>query len=198
MQQGGTETEAPAAKRAASVAARGSPARFMCHHGHNTSKGGSPRRRVRVGPGPDAAAIAAMAQAVPPTAVVNFEPAAMAVHTPPAHGAVPGTPPQLQEPGPDCSLEELRVWTIERFKHISGDVTDLEVRAAGRINVVESTADSAMARTGLLETAVLELTNTVNGALNDIGVFGAIKNYVTETSLEGKMTMIDNELKIPK
>ena len=36
----------------------------------------------------------------------------------------------------------------------------------------------------------------MDGALNDIGVFGAIKNYVTESSLETKMTMIDHELKL--
>jgi hypothetical protein len=192
-QQGGTETDAPAAKRAASVTTRTSPVRFLAH---SPQRRMSPRRRARVGPGPDAAAIAALAQTAPPATVVHFAPGAMALHTPPAHGAVPGTPPQQEEPAVGCSLEDLRAWTIAQIKGIKDDATDLEVRAAGRINVVESTADSALARTGLLETAVLELSGTVNGALNDIGIFGTIKNYVTETSLETKMAMIDHEIKL--
>ena len=118
---------------------------------------------------------------------MHFAPDAMVVHTPPAHGAVPGTPPPADVPVVGCSLEELRAWTIAQFKLVKDDATDLEVRAAGRINVVAAAAEEAMVRVGALDGAMVDLSTKVTGALNDIGVFGTIKNYVTETSLQVQM-----------
>ena len=95
------------------------------------------------------------------TAVVHFAPDAMAVHTPPAHGAVPGTPPPADVPSVGCSLEGLRAWTVAQFKHVKDDATDLEVRAAGRIKVVAAAAEEAMVRVGELDGAMLELSTEV-------------------------------------
>ena len=47
-----------------------------------------------------------------------------------------------------------------------------------------------------MDAAVLDLATKVNGVLNDVGVFGVIKNYVTEASLQAQMGRVDYELKL--
>jgi hypothetical protein len=170
------------AQRAKLLAAgKSPPERFNQSPSHRSARSRSAARRA--------------ARAAAPAAVGSAL-LAMAVHTPPAHGAIPGTPILDEEPAFGCTLEELRAWTVSQFKHARGDATDLEVRTAGRLNVIASAADSALARTSLLETAVMEVTAKMKDIINDVGVFGVIKNYVTETSLEARMANVDMELKL--
>ncbi len=62
-------------------------------------------------------------------------PAMHGMQTPPQGRALPaspfGTPPVVNEPGVGCSLEELRMWVIQKFGHVNRDATELEVHAAG-------------------------------------------------------------------
>ena len=104
---------------------------------------------------------------------------AMELHTPPIARAVPGIPTAMEEPGVCCTLGELRLWVVAKISESGTDATDLEIRAAGCINTVAATADEAMARTNVLDTAVVDLTGRANAALTDVGVSGAIKNFVT-------------------
>ena len=96
----------PAATRRASSAVRTSPVRFLAH---TSPARASPPRAVR---------FAAQVATVEPAPVL-----AMAVHTPPAHRVVPGTPPQVDEPAAGCSLEALRAWPIQQFKVVKADAT---------------------------------------------------------------------------
>ena len=93
-------------------------------------------------------------------------------------------------------MEELRAWTIEQFKLAKSDSMDLEVRAAGRLNALTAATDDATVKIGVLDGALFELGTKVNGALNDVGVFGTIKNFVTESSMQVRMEQVDHELKL--
>ena len=73
--------------------------------------------------------------------------------TPPRDRAGPGTPPvPAGVPQKGCSTEELRVWVIEAIHGVGKDATDLEVRAAARINEVQAGTQAITVRLDALET----------------------------------------------
>ena len=39
--------------------------------------------------------------------------------------------PLVVEPKAGCTLEELRLWVVQKFGHANRDATELEVRVAG-------------------------------------------------------------------
>ena len=105
------------------------------------------------------------------------------VSSPVARQLMVHTPPlAVHEPQAGCSVEELRIFVLKQLKVVKADSTDLEVRAAARINEVQGKVDDLAART--------------NAVLNDVGVFGVIKNYVTETTPQAKMDKVDHDLKV--
>jgi len=123
---------------------------------------------------------------------------AIATHgmeTPPTHGMAPSSPPGtpigIGEPGVGCTTEELRLWLVQKFTHVDRDATALEVRAATRINQVAGQVEEMAARVTAMEPVV----RASAGALNDVGVFGNIKNFVTEQALQARTDLIEHELK---
>ena len=112
------------------------------------------------------------------------------------HRAVPGSPERSEEPAAGCTLEELRTWTIAQFKHVKRDANDLETRAAGKMNADRVTVEACIGRTETLGHGFRELNGCFDAAVNDVGVFGTIRNFVTESSLQAKMERVDHELKV--
>ena len=95
---------------------------------------------------------------------------AMKVGTPVARQLLATTPPRAAaEPQAGCSIEDFRVFVLEQLNPIKADSADLEVRAAVRINEVQAKVDDLAART--------------DRVINDVGVFGVVKDFVTEASL---------------
>ena len=76
---------------------------------------------------------------------------------------------------------------LQKFQHVNRDATELEIRAAARMNQVAATADEAAARVVALE----PVAKASSAALNDVGVFGNIKNFVTEQSLQARFDAFD-------
>ena len=108
---------------------------------------------------------------------------AMEMGTPVARKLMATTPPlAAMEPQAGCSLEDLRVFVLEQLKTIKADSADLEVRAAVRINEVQSKVDDVSART--------------DRAINDVGVFGTVKHFVTEAVLQAQMEKVEHTLKM--
>jgi hypothetical protein len=105
----------------------------------------------------------------------------MEMGTPVARQLMASTPPlAAAEPQAGCSVEGLRVFVLEQLKTIKADSADLEVRAAVRINEVQSKVDDVSARYGR--------------AINDVGVFGTVKHFVTEAVLQAQMGKVDHML----
>ena len=140
-------------------------------------------------------ATAAMVALPEPVMAALPGPTVHGMETPPQGRALPaspiGTPPVVIEPGVGCSLEELRVWVIQKFGHVNRDATELEVRAGARINQVAFAAEETSLRLAAAEPIV----RASAAALNDVGVFGNIKNFVTEQALQTRFDAFDLEIK---
>ena len=141
---------------------------------------------------------AAFAVAPAPTAALADAVAAVpaAVHmllTPPhvANRAVPGTPPVVVEPAPGCTVEELRIWVLQKFDRSNHEAVDLETSMAARMCQINTHAEEAAQRIIAVEATV----RASSAALNDVGVFGNIKNFVTEQSLQVRLDAFDLEIK---
>ncbi len=119
-------------------------------------------------------------------------PTVVGMTTPPRDRAVPGTPPvPAGVPQKGCSTEELRVWVIEAIHGVGKDATDLEVRAAARINEVQAGTQAITVRLDALET----LQRDFEGLRKDVNVFATVKNLVTQAELQKLAEAIENQLK---
>ena len=120
---------------------------------------------------------AAFAAATAPTAALADVVAAVpaTVHmllTPPhvAHRTMPGTPPVVVEPAPGCTVEELRIWVLQKFDRSNHEAVDLETSMAARMCQINTHAEEAAQRIIAVEATV----RTSAAALSDVGVFGNI------------------------
>ena len=146
-----------------------SPGRFLAHSPTGRSPGGTARRAAAGGA--VVVATAAMVALPEPVMAALPGPTVHGMETPPQGRALPaspiGTPPVVIEPGAGCSLEELRIWVIQKFGHVNRDATELEVRAGARINQVAFAAEETSLRLAVAEPIV----RASAAALNDVGVF---------------------------
>ena len=87
----------------------------------------------------------------------------------------------LEPPRPECSTEELRVWTIQAVAGIGVDANNVIVSVATQLDVVNQSIDG--------------LRKEPATAKSDVGVFDAIKRFVAEAQLETRTEAIYADLK---
>ena len=70
------------------------------------------------------------------------------METPPEHLALPPSPPSTPrataEPAFGCTVEELRVWMIQKVKNVDRDVAELENGAADKHSSPSAYIDTAV------------------------------------------------------
>ncbi len=127
------------------------------------------------------------------------KPEIIGMMTPTRVQAAPDTPPMtIGAPGENCTTEELRIWVTEAIRGIGKDATALEVRASSRINDLQMTIQEVATRVGAnaQRIKVMEpMQRDFESLQKDVGVFGTIKNFVTQNDLVIQSTLIDNQFK---
>ncbi len=88
-------------------------------------------------------------------------------------------------------MDELRTYVLTMFANVGEDATDLEVRAAARINEVEANLNNITPRVAELEKGV----GLLEPLKKDLGVFTTIKNVVTQENLDARVAEIENQIK---
>ena len=88
------------------------------------------------------------------------------------------------EPGVGCTVEELRLWLVRKFAHVNRDATELEVRAAARINQVATQVGARVDDASTRVAAMQPIARRSANALNDVGGFGDTKNFATAWHLQ--------------
>ena len=106
--------------------------------------------------------------------------------TPPTRPSAPVTPPMAMEPpSAGCSTEDLRLYVLQVVKQQDAharDTTDLEMRIAVQLNGITRSIE--------------DLGKESQAAKKDVGVFEAIKHFVTESALESRTAAIYEDIKV--
>ncbi len=94
------------------------------------------------------------------------------------HMATPPRDPDLgKTPGFGCSGDDILRFVLKKFQDTEKDITDLEGRIAGRLNVMER----SVAKFEALD--------------SDLSVYTTIKNFVTQSDLDAAVTKFENDVK---
>ena len=90
----------------------------------------------------------------------------------------------MEPPSAGCSTEDLRLYVLQVVKQQDAharDVNDLETRVAGQINGITQNIEN--------------MGKESQGVKRDVGVFEAIKHFVTESALEARTAAINEDIK---